>query len=148
MDCRPNTFLLNDHCRKNFSRVATSSTDGHPLDEEERSKGQSALSECRARVRRLSEVRVVSGYTARSGAGSETVFRWPVIVWATALSRNVVPILIDLQLELRRDDNVGHSFFHDTRAFQHVAVPELITIIDLGFDKTSAFFKERVPFAL
>jgi hypothetical protein len=44
MDCRPNTFLLNDHCRKNFSRVATSSTDGHPLDEEERSEGQSALS--------------------------------------------------------------------------------------------------------
>ena len=44
MDCHPNTFLLDNDCWKNFSRVATSSTDGYPLDEEERSEGQSALS--------------------------------------------------------------------------------------------------------
>jgi hypothetical protein len=72
---------------RTFRESRLRARDGNPLDEEERPEGQSALSECEARVRRLSEVRVVSGYTARSGAGSETVFRQSVVVWATGRCR-------------------------------------------------------------
>jgi hypothetical protein len=40
---------------RTFPESRLVSTVGHPLEEDERSEGQSALSECEARVRRLSE---------------------------------------------------------------------------------------------
>ncbi len=46
---------------RTFPESRLSSTVGRPLNEDERSGGQSALSECAARVRRLSEGRGVSG---------------------------------------------------------------------------------------
>ncbi len=51
---------------RTFPESRLSSTVGHPLDEDERSGGQAALSECEARVRRLSEAPSRKWVTARS----------------------------------------------------------------------------------
>ena len=117
---------------RTFRESRLRARDGYPLDEEERPEGQSALSECTARVRRLSEVRVVSGYTARSGAGSETVFRQAAIVWATGRQRASVKregLNRRPDLLLRREDE-RHGHFCHAATLGHREAPTFQLLCD------------------